>query len=85
MEKEGLVTKHKDLERRNLVRVSLTEKGREAHHYSLRRESIHDIMSCLSAAELMQLRAYLDRLRDRALEELNITRRPLFPPSDEGA
>ena len=84
MEKEGLIVKHKDLERKNLIRVSLTAKGREAYHHSVKRESIHDIMSCLSAAEIKQLRSYLDRLRDRALKELDISEKPPFPPSDQG-
>jgi len=84
MEKEGLVIKHNDLKRRNLVRVSLTKKGREAYRHTAKRESIHDIMSCLSAAEIKQLRSYLDRLRDRALKELDITEKPPFPPVDQG-
>jgi len=83
MEKEGLIVKRKDLERKNLIRVSLTAKGREAHHHSMKRESIHDIMSCLSAAEIAQLRSYMDRLRDRALKELDISQKPPFPPSDQ--
>ena len=37
MEKEGLVKKTKDLDKKNLVRVTLTEKGRQAYNHSLKR------------------------------------------------
>jgi len=40
MEKDGLVTKVDDLERKNMLRVAMTEKGREAYEKSTDRESI---------------------------------------------
>ena len=48
MEKQGLVRKVKDLDRKNLVRVVITEKGQQAYQQSTKRESIHRIMSSLS-------------------------------------
>ena len=77
IEKQGLVRKSKDLDRKNLVRVALTEKGRKAYNQSTKRESIHKIMSSLSEGELKQLRSYLQILRHRALEELG--RKPEMP------
>ena len=68
MEKQGLVRKVKDLDRKNLVRVVLTEKGREAYYHSTRRESIHQIMSFLSEEGRQQLRHCLQTLRDKARE-----------------
>ena len=70
MEKEGLVRKIKDLNRRNLVRVELTEKGYEACYQSMKEESIHKIMSSLSEEDRQQLRSILGRLRDEALKGL---------------
>lgn len=78
MEKEGLVTKTKDLERKNLVRVAITEKGQQAYHRSMKRKSIHKVMSSLSEEEHRQLRSYLERLRDRALKQLRV-KKPPFP------
>ena len=78
MEKKGLVRKAKDLERKNLVRVLLTEKGREAYAKSDERISIHKVMSSLSEEEQEQLRTLLDRLWSRALEELGIEFKPPF-------
>ena len=80
MEKQGLVKRVKDLDKRNLVRVTLTEKGREAYNQSTKRESIHKIMSSLSEEKRQQLRSCLQQLWDRALKELGVekTRKP-FP------
>ena len=80
MEREGLVTKTKDLERKNMVRVSITEKGRQAYQQSTKRKSIHKVMSSLSEEERQQLRSYLERLRNKALGELTAERaKPPFP------
>lgn len=77
MEKKGLVRKVKDLDRKNLVRIVLTERGHQAYHLSRKRESIQRIMSSISEEDCEQLRACLVRLRDKALEELEIARKPL--------
>lgn len=79
MEKEGLVRKVKDLDRKNLVRVTLTEKGQQAYHRSTKRRSIREIMSCLSEEEHQQLTSCLERLRNKALKELGVNLKPPFP------
>jgi len=81
MQKEGLITKAKDLERKNLVRVAMTEKGRQAYSQSTKRESIHRILTALSEKECQQIRTCLEKLRNKALEELGTASRPPFPPS----
>jgi len=78
MEKDGLIKKTKDLNRKNLIRVVLTEKGQQAYQQSTKRESIHRVASSLDEAEREELRAYLQRIRDRAFEELQMDRRPPF-------
>jgi len=79
MVKKGLVTKTKDLERRNLIRVSITEKGRQAYEQSTKRKSIHKMISSLSEEERQRLMASLKKLRNRALKELRVEHKPLFP------
>lgn len=81
MEKEGLIEKSHDLKRKNVIRVALTEKGKRTYQQSTRRESIHRIMSCLNEKELEQMRSYLERLREKAFRELEITDKPPFPLS----
>ena len=79
MEKQGLIKKAKNLDRKNMVRVMLTRKGRRAYHQSSKRDSIHWLASSLSEEERQQLRSCLETLRDRAFKELGIDRKPLFP------
>ena len=71
MEKLGLITRVKDLPRRNLIRVSLTEKGEEAFNKSMEMPVIHRVMGSLSGAERENLRTLLDKLRNQALEEMH--------------
>jgi MarR family multiple antibiotic resistance transcriptional regulator len=81
MEKEGLVKKVKDLDRKNMVRVEITEKGYQAYDDSTRRESVHRIMSSLSEEQRRQLKSWLLKVRDTACEELRVDARPHYPSS----
>jgi len=67
MEKEGLLKKTKGLDRKNMWRVCLTEKGQNAYRQSIKRESIHTAMSPLSANEHQQFESYLRKVRDQTL------------------
>ena len=70
MEKAGLVRKTKDLHRKNLVRVTITEKGQQAYNQALERKSIQRIMTSLSEEERQQLWSCLKTLRDKGLKEI---------------
>ena len=79
MERKGLVSRVKDLERKNLVRVALTEKGKAVYRESRERKSIRNILSPLSQEEREQLRLCLERIRNKALKELGLHHQPPFP------
>ncbi|MBC8511591.1 MAG: winged helix DNA-binding protein [Dehalococcoidia bacterium] len=79
MEKAGLVERAKDLPRKNLVRIRLTEKGKQAYKQSLKRESLHKTMSCLSEKEHQQLASILVKLRNRATKVLGYREEMPFP------
>ena len=64
MEEEGLVKRVKDLEKKNLVRVEITEKGQQAYEYSVKREALHRVMSSLSEEERDQFGSCLMKLRN---------------------
>ncbi len=81
MERNGLVKRMKDLARKNMIRVEITEKGYEAIRDAGRMESVHRIMTALSKEEHRQLRVILQKLWNKALEELRIENRPIFPSS----
>jgi DNA-binding MarR family transcriptional regulator len=72
MQKKGLVTKKKDKKRGNVVRISITKKGREVCEQVMGQSLIHQIMSSLSDEQLERLRASLLILYAKALEELGI-------------
>lgn len=65
MEKKGLVRKAKEPAKR--ISFTITAKGKKAFNESLKRESIREIMSCLSEEEHQQLTSSMKKLRDEAL------------------
>lgn len=79
MEKRGLVRKVNDLERKNLIRVEITEKGEEAYRRSRELKVIRKTLSRLSPKERDNLRAYVKTLRDDALGELGLRHQLPFP------
>ncbi len=81
MERDGLIKRIKDLARKNMIRVEITDKGREAVHNAKKIEPVHKIMAVLSNEEHRQLMAIMQKLWDKALEELKIEHRPIFPSS----
>jgi len=79
MQSEGLVRKVKDLPKRNMVRIELTEKGQQAYEHSTKRETIHRIMCSLSEKEKQLLSSYLETLCSKAHEELGSEFKPPWP------
>jgi len=67
MEKDGLIFKSHDLKRRNQVRVTLTESGRQALQNSLIFDSINRIFGTLASGEKAQMTGFLQRLQRRAI------------------
>jgi DNA-binding MarR family transcriptional regulator len=81
MEKQGLIKRVKDLPKRNMVRITLTTKGKELYEYSKQRATMHEIMSEISGEEKKVLQDYLQRLRDKALKLAGIGYEMPFPPA----
>ena len=78
--RNGLVNRAKVPGKKNMMEITLTEKGKKAYQDSLKMESIHEILSCLSEEERKQLYATLQKLRDKALKSLIAERESLpFP------
>lgn len=72
MEKQGLIKKTADLKKKNLIRVTLTAKGKEALHHALKFRFMRNITDSLSPRKLEQLRALLHEVRDKAMEQLGL-------------
>jgi DNA-binding MarR family transcriptional regulator len=81
MARRGLVKKVKDLDRKNLVRVVMTEKGKKTYDLSTKRGPIHRIMSSLEEEEKKAFRDSLEKLLIKARKEIGLDRDEL-PPSD---
>jgi DNA-binding MarR family transcriptional regulator len=80
MEKKGMVTRSKDKQRGNVVRVSITEKGCEICSQVVQTDFIHRIMSSLSAEQREQLRSALTNILEESLKELGMEgEMPLLP------
>ena len=80
MAEKGLVKKMHDLDRKNLVRVSLTEKGQKVYDISTKRGPIHRIMGSLSATERSNFQKTLEKLQAQARKEIGLDREEFFPP-----
>jgi DNA-binding MarR family transcriptional regulator len=81
MAKRGLVKKVKDLDRKNLVRVVMTEKGKKTYELSTKRGPIHRIMSSMDAEEKKNFRGTLEKILATARKEIGLDRDEL-PPSE---
>jgi DNA-binding MarR family transcriptional regulator len=80
MEKQGLVKRTKNLDRKNQLRITLTEKGEQAYQKQIEMRGIGKILSTLSQEECDKLGARLKKLRDEAVKELDSKPRELpFP------
>lgn len=82
MEKQGLLRKVKDLDRKNMIRIELTDKGREMLDNAMQRESIHRIMSSVSNQEREQLRSILQKIRDESTQVSGMKHKLPFPPTE---
>lgn len=82
MEREGLVKKVKDPDRKNVVRIEVTDRGYEFHLKTRTQSSIEKIMSALTDEEKRELWSTLSKIREKANQELGIYITNLYPPSD---
>ncbi|HEY97687.1 MAG TPA: MarR family transcriptional regulator [Dehalococcoidia bacterium] len=80
MEKKGLVTKARDKNRGNVVRLSITTRGRELCRKVMGEDLIHGIMDSLTGEQQEQLRLCLMALFTASLEELGMESEDLLLP-----
>jgi len=72
MERKGLINKTRDPVHKNLIAVTLTEKGKRVYSRIISSEMIHDMFSALSDEQHQQLMNCLDLLWGKALEVLGV-------------
>ncbi len=72
MEKLGLIKKSRDLNRKNVIRISLTPRGLEAYRYATKLDSVRNIILALPKKKRQQLWSSLEILRNQALANLMV-------------
>lgn len=82
MEKQGLVRKTKDLDRKNQVRIELTDKGRECYRTSLMPDNISKITSVLTKEERKHFVNAMVKLRKAAIKYAGMRYEIPLPPID---
>ena len=71
MAKKGLIRRLRDIERKNVIRVILTEKGEHAYRQAAGKRGVGlEILGCLSPEERSTLRSLLTKVWERGLETL---------------
>ena len=76
LETQGYVKRVRDLERKNLVRVELTEKGKIAYEAARQRDSINTFFGSLTDDERQCLGVGLEALIECASKELRVKKPP---------
>ncbi len=77
MEKQGLLKRAKNMERKNLIRVTLTSKGETALKQVIKKEGVKHVLSKLTEEQRRQLKQSLSALKDAGMKELNLSPKAL--------
>ena len=77
MEKHGLIKRAKNMERKNLIRVTLTSKGETALKQAMKKEGVNHVLSKLTEEQRRQLKQSLTALKDAGMKELNLSPKAL--------
>jgi DNA-binding MarR family transcriptional regulator len=72
MYKLGLINKKADTNRKNIIRLSLTQKGYEAYKHCIEFKSFYPIISVLPENKRKQLESLLQIIRLQVFKDLNI-------------
>ena len=77
MEKQGLLKRTKNMERKNQIRVTLTAKGETALKKAMKLDGTTNVLSRLTAAQQKELKATLAALKEAGMKELRLSPKAL--------
>jgi DNA-binding MarR family transcriptional regulator len=80
MEKHGLIKRIKNMERKNLIRVTLTAKGQNALKQAMKQTGAAQVISKLTEAQRSKLKQTLNILKEAGKKELNLNPKTLLWP-----
>ena len=77
MEKQGLLKRTKNMERKNLIRITLTAKGENTLKQAMKKEGVKHVLSKLSEEQRRQLKGSLLALKEAGMKELHLSPKAL--------
>lgn len=77
MEKQGLIKRAKNMERKNLIRVTLTTKGENTLKLAMKKEGVKHVLSRLTEEQRRQMKQTLAILKEAGMKELNLNPKAL--------
>ena len=80
MEKHGLLKRTKNMERKNLIRVTLTAKGENALKQAMKQTGTANVLSKLTEEQRSKLKRTLNVLKEAGIEELRLNPKTLLWP-----
>ena len=80
MEKKGLIKRTKNMERKNLIRVTLTAKGEKALDQAMKKDGTVNILSRLTTEQRSKLKQALGILKEAGKKELHLSPNALLWP-----
>jgi DNA-binding MarR family transcriptional regulator len=80
MEKQGLIKRAKNMESKNLIRVTLTARGRNALKQAMKQTDTTQILSRLSEGQRTKLTKSLSILKEAGKKELKLSPKALLWP-----
>ena len=80
METHGLIKRTKNMERKNMIRITLTAKGAKALKQAMKLEGTTGVCARLSVGQQKQLKATLTALKEAGKRELHLSPKALLWP-----
>ncbi len=77
MEKQGLIKRTKNMERKNLIRITLTTKGESTLKQAMKKDGAKHVLSKLSEEQRRQLKQSLLALKEAGMKELHLSPKAL--------
>ena len=80
MEKHGLLRRTKNMERKNLIRITLTTKGANALKQAMKQTGTAHVLARLTEEQRSKLRQTLNVLKEAGIKELHLNPKTLLWP-----
>ncbi len=77
MEKNGLLKRTKNMERKNLIRITLTAKGENALKQAMKKSGTTHVLSKLTEEQRSKLKQSLSVLKEAGMKELHLSPKAL--------